>query len=214
MYKISGTLSFALLLLFSLYPVFSQANIAGQIINAQGDIYTEDERELNTSDAVYAQDTIVTGDNSSAKLKMIDGAIIELGANSKLKLDEYRYKEDSDDNAVFMSVVQGFFRTVSGLVGKNNPEAYRVETPLSSIGIQGTEYQVLIKEKDTYIGTRQGVIVVKEKDSFFGQEKTSQLGDEQAGRFLHISSSNTRALGSAWEISDEIPDDFPAEFQR
>lgn len=40
----------------------------------------------------------------------------------------------------FLRLLKGGFRTVSGLIGKANPEEYRVTTPVATIGIRGTDY--------------------------------------------------------------------------
>lgn len=44
----------------------------------------------------------------------------------------------------FFRLLKGGFRTVSGLIGKANPQDYRVSTPVATIGIRGTDYYVYI----------------------------------------------------------------------
>ncbi|MFP5305877.1 MAG: hypothetical protein ACLGI7_08645, partial [Gammaproteobacteria bacterium] len=44
--------------------------------------------------------------------------------------------------AVFR-LLKGGFRAVSGLIGKADPEEYRVSTPVATIGIRGTDYWVI-----------------------------------------------------------------------
>ncbi|WP_028007911.1 FecR family protein [Solimonas flava] len=40
----------------------------------------------------------------------------------------------------FLRLLKGGLRTVSGLIGKADPEEYRVTTPVATIGIRGTDY--------------------------------------------------------------------------
>ncbi|MGH8446844.1 MAG: hypothetical protein ACREVL_16350, partial [Solimonas sp.] len=44
----------------------------------------------------------------------------------------------------FLRLLKGGFRTVSGLIGKANPDEYRVTTPVATIGIRGTDYYAYI----------------------------------------------------------------------
>jgi hypothetical protein len=44
----------------------------------------------------------------------------------------------------FFSLLKGGFRSVSGLIGKLNPDEYRVATPVATIGIRGTDYLVVV----------------------------------------------------------------------
>ncbi|MFA5938607.1 MAG: hypothetical protein WC809_04555 [Sinimarinibacterium sp.] len=44
----------------------------------------------------------------------------------------------------FFRLLKGGFRTVSGLIGKGNPDEYRINTPVATIGIRGTDYWVIL----------------------------------------------------------------------
>lgn len=209
---------FALGLLFlSTYSTQALAELAGQVMEVEGTVIASG-RTLSSGSEILSTDIIQTGDDGKITLGMIDGATIELGKNSELKISEYHYREGGEENSVLMNVVKGFFRTVSGSVGKNTADNYRVDTPLSSIGIQGTNYQVLIKDASEFIGAREGVIVVEEQDDGITSNKqVAYLGDEQEERFLRISLpvGGVRAIGAApeWTKFSDKPEDFPAEFQ-
>jgi len=200
--------------ILALYTPPAKAETAGQVIELQGQVMRNG-TALSQGSAIDSSDTITTGDNSKVVFKMIDGATIELGKNSELKLSEYHYQQGGEDNSVLMEVMSGFFRTLSGAVGKNNTDHYQVKTPLSSIGIQGTNYQVLVNkaEEKEFIGARQGVIIVEENGII--STKKALLGDRQAQRFLRIKApaAGTRAMGVEWEKFANKPQDFPAEFQ-
>lgn len=44
----------------------------------------------------------------------------------------------------FFRLIKGGFRAVSGLIGKADPNEYRVSTPVATIGIRGTDYVAVI----------------------------------------------------------------------
>ncbi len=201
-------------ILLSLYAPQAKAETAGHVTQLQGHVMRNG-TALSQGSAIDSSDTITTGNNSKVVFKMIDGATVELGKNSELKLSEYHYQQGGDDNSVLMEVMNGFFRTISGAVGKSNADHYQVKTPLSSIGIQGTNYQVLVNKAEAkeFIGARQGVIIVEEI-GIIGAKK-ALLGDQQEQRFLRMKApaAGTRAMGVEWEKFATKPEDFPAEFQ-
>jgi hypothetical protein len=192
--------------LLGLYAPQAKAETAGHVTQLQGQV-TRNGSALSQGSAIDSSDTIKTGDNSKVIFKMVDGATVELGKNSELKLSEYHYQQGGAGNSVIMEVMSGFFRTLSGAVGKSKADHYQVKTPLSSIGIQGTNYQVLVNnaEKKEFIGARQGVIIVEEI-GIIGT-KTALLGDKQKQRFLRMKApaAGTRAMGVEWEKFAQKP---------
>ena len=201
-------------ILLSLYAPHAKAETAGHVTKLQGQVMRNG-TALSQGSTIDSSDIITTGDNSNVVFEMIDGATVELGKNSELKLSEYHYQQGGNDNSVLMEVMSGFFRTISGAVGKGNADHYQVKTPLSSIGIQGTNYQVLVNkaEEKEFIGARQGVIIVEEIGII--ATKKALLGDNQEQRFLRMKAptAGTRAMGVEWEKFATKPEDFPAEFQ-
>lgn len=88
--------------------------------------------ELDTGDTVRTTDGRV-------QLRMTDGAFISLQPNTEFGIKNYRFegKTDGTENALY-SLVKGAMRTVTGLVGRVNRNAYRVATPTATVGIRGT----------------------------------------------------------------------------
>src|SRR5690606_25689794 len=52
--------------------------------------------------------------------------------------------ESSTASRAFFRLMRGGFRAVSGLIGKADPNEYRIATPVATIGIRGTDYIVAI----------------------------------------------------------------------
>ena len=44
--------------------------------------------------------------------------------------------------SAFFRLLKGGFRAVSGLIGHTRREDYAVQTPVATIGIRGTDYEV------------------------------------------------------------------------
>ncbi len=90
-------------------------------------------------------DRIVTAEGASAQIKMVDGGFIAVRPNTNMAFDTYRYngKEDGSENAV-VSLLQGGFRTITGVIGRTNKQNYMVKTDTSTIGIRGTDHEPMV----------------------------------------------------------------------
>ncbi len=90
-------------------------------------------------------DKIVTAAGASAQLKMVDGGFIAVRPNTNMTFDTYRYsgKQDGSENAV-VSLLQGGFRTITGLIGHTNKQNYLVKTETATIGIRGTDHEPMV----------------------------------------------------------------------
>jgi hypothetical protein len=148
-------------LLFS-HSTFA-ADIAGRIIMARGDVQAiNDEgsiRQLKRRDSIYNHEIIKTGKESKVQIRFVDNALLALKAESELNIKAYVYSAtDEEDNQVLMELVTGGFRTLTGKIGKGNKAAYKVDTPVASIGIRGTLYDVQISVDRILAGVWKGGI--------------------------------------------------------
>jgi hypothetical protein len=151
-------------------PVLA-TDVAGRIIMARGDVTAIGGngiiRQLKRRDSVYSHEIIKTGENSKVQIRFIDNALLALKQNSELNIKAYVYSEVNDkDNQVIMELLTGGFRTLTGKIGKGNKEAYTVDTPVASIGIRGTLYDVHISLNKILVGVWKGGISL---DTLHGQ---------------------------------------------
>jgi len=99
-------------------------------------------RDLAVSDAVFRSEEISAADQSHGELRLSDDSKIIVGENSTIVLDEFVVGE-SGFAAGTVNVVKGAFRFVTGNSRKG---ALKVRTPLSTIGIRGTLFDVYVHE--------------------------------------------------------------------
>jgi hypothetical protein len=89
-------------------------------------------------------DSIVTGTNSLAQLRMSDGGALSVRADTQLKLDAYRFTKSEDRDSNFaVSILKGGFRALTGLIARHNRQNYRVSTSAMTIGVRGTHFEVV-----------------------------------------------------------------------
>lgn len=134
---------FALLLSPLIYA--ADAPAVGQVVWVRGEVQavsaTNVSRTLQRRSPVYQQDTITTSDTSSGEIVFTDNSVVSLRSGTVFKIDQYKYNPaNSSDSKYVASVAKGGFRTITGLISKQKPENYQVNTPVATIGVRGTDY--------------------------------------------------------------------------
>lgn len=83
----------------------------------------------------------VNTEQGRVQLKFRDGALVSLQPRTAFRIDEYAFRGTADGSEKgFFSLLRGGLRTITGLIGRSNNDAYRVRTQTATIGIRGTEY--------------------------------------------------------------------------
>lgn len=80
-------------------------------------------------------------------LRMRDGAMIALQPRTTLRIDAYTAPgTPAAEEKGWLALVRGGMRTITGLIGSVNRDAYRLQVPTATIGIRGTEFAVRVDE--------------------------------------------------------------------
>ncbi len=105
-------------------------------------------RNMTAGMALEVGDTIKTEEESEAHATMLDGAFLAVRANSSIKITGYAANGNTKDSSL-IHLLKGSLRTVTGWIGKTRPAAYRVITPTATVGIRGTDHEVIyLSEED------------------------------------------------------------------
>jgi hypothetical protein len=139
----------AVLLAAAAGPAAAQGDaVAGRFIAVTGEVKVLGSNGVTRSaerNGEFRQgDSIVTGSNSLAQLRMSDGGAVSVRADTQLKLEGYRFMgpEDRESNFV-VSILKGGFRALTGLIGRNNRQNVRVSTSSMTLGVRGTDFEVV-----------------------------------------------------------------------
>ena len=136
---------------------------AGKTMIAKGNVQAyenqSDVRKLKRRAPIYGVDTVATDANSKAQFRMNDGTLLALKESSKLLISEYKYNEQQGGGSAVMELVEGGLRSVTGAIKSNNGK-YELKTPVGSIGIRGTHYEVEIVSGEVFIAVWDGAIDV------------------------------------------------------
>jgi hypothetical protein len=106
-------------------------------------------RTLAKGDPVFEGDLIRSGPGSQAHLVMSDEALIAIRAQSTLKLDRYSYGEGATERAI-IDLLKGGLRSVTGAIGRNNKENYKLRNDTHVIGIRGTDHEAFVTADGTF----------------------------------------------------------------
>ena len=119
------------------------ADPVGTVVLATGAVSATGEdgevRILGKGSAIFSGDRIITASKSLCVLEMIDDQKLSVRADSEILIADYKFKGTEDDSSV-VDFVKGGFRAITGAIGSQSPDAYKVNSDLSVIGIRGTEY--------------------------------------------------------------------------
>ncbi|PCJ39085.1 MAG: hypothetical protein COA71_14615, partial [SAR86 cluster bacterium] len=159
-FRFIGTLA----LIFCIYnpSTYAQENQAiGRVLSTAGSVTARDLggalRELSRRSDIFVGDTVITGPNGFAQLRMVDSAQISFKEDTEFTFSEY--SSDGPGGAAdsaLMEMVRGGFRTISGTIGDDAADDYQVSTQFASIGIRGTTHEAVIDAGSLLTGVYDG----------------------------------------------------------
>ena len=115
--------------------------VAGQVDAISND---GERRRLRRGDDVFSGDTLESAAASAAQLVFSDNSRMAVRANTTVRIEDYRYNADDRANSTsLVALLRGAVRRISGLIGKHNRRNVRLLTPVATIGIRGTDYEVI-----------------------------------------------------------------------
>ena len=153
-------------------------------------------RPAKVGDPLYKADKIVTGPASEAQLLFKDRTMITIGSQSRMRIADYLYDKRADSRTDF-HLAKGFFRVLTGKIGKVARKNFKLKTANATIGIRGTE--ILIEtdpQKGDNIACVMGRIVVVADNG--------QIFDVPAGKNVKISAFKSRAAQRTTNASSDI----------
>ncbi len=104
---------------------------------------------------------LVVKERSKVNLQMQDGETRQLEANTKWDINVFQYDPaHPEDSLVRTTLKEGEVTTKTGQAGHDAPDQYRLNTPIAAIGVLGTEYTVRVKNGETIVILRQGIVSV------------------------------------------------------
>lgn len=137
----------------SLSGVAQAANAVGQVTHLSGVLIAKrvdgSTKLLAVKSEVEQGDTLSTEQDTYARIKFVDNGEVVLRPGSQLKVATYSFNQAKPEaDSIFLDMLKGGMRAVTGLVGKRNHDAVNVNAVTATIGIRGTHFGALICQND------------------------------------------------------------------
>lgn len=174
-------------------PTVASANQteAGKVIFIFGQAWKHSldggKHSLRRGMAVNVGETIETSSNGQVQVRMKDNGLVAIRPGSSFKIQAFKYSgargAGSSEDKSYFQLLKGGFRSITGAVGQRNKKAYRVKTPVATIGIRGTDYSARLCSGDCqqgdglYVGVWQGGISLS---------NAAGVADINAGKYGYV----------------------------
>ena len=117
-------------------------NVAGQVFLSRNNV----QQPAKTGDLIEQADVLTTGPNGSVGITFIDNSRFSAGPNSRIELKQFRFNPTTQEGEFLTDMQQGTLAIVSGQIAKRSPDAMKVKTPTTILGVRGTTFAVKIDE--------------------------------------------------------------------
>ena len=131
------------------FAVPAWAADAGEIKVVRGAAHLERGSErlpVRVGMPVQQADKLVTGADGNVGVTFTDNSLLSVGPDSVLVIDRYVFDSTTHAGQFDSTLSKGTLAVVSGKIVKQSPEAMRVRTPSSIMGVRGTEFVVKVSE--------------------------------------------------------------------
>jgi hypothetical protein len=140
-------------------PAHAQARIgeAAVIKNEVVSVSASQSSPINVGDSVLRDEMVHTGTDSAARLVMADSTNLSLGANATVTLDRTVFNDEHTYRDIAVRLTTGAFRFVTG---HSEKAAYKITTPIATIGVRGTVLDILSQRGQTTVVLQEGAASV------------------------------------------------------
>ncbi|MEQ1771528.1 MAG: FecR domain-containing protein [Devosia sp.] len=144
MHKLVMPLVGAVLALLLASPVLAGAVGSAKGVDPQAQsILANEERTLVVGADVFLGDKITTGPKGLVQIVFVDNTKFVVGPNSSVTIDQYLLRGDNTASKVAIDLLGGSYRFITGDSPKS---AYQLTTPVGTIGVRGTKYDIYVDD--------------------------------------------------------------------
>ncbi len=190
--------------------------VAGDVAVAEGNVTDTaadgSTRQLKDGDSVYPGDAFTLGDDSYLDLDLTDTGRILLRPNTSFQIQKYHFEPEAHPGAdgtpaelgapaqpenAFFRLVKGGLRAVDGIIGHTTPQNYAVDTPVATIGVRGTAFDVRYcgddcKDEADSSGAPQNGLYTSVSEGSVGVKNDSGETVSQAGQSGYVADRHQR----------------------
>lgn len=136
---------------------------------------------LAPGDPIRAGDVLETGDRAAIGVLLEDGGALALAGEGRLVLDEMIYDPATGEGSLKMTLLKGVLTFATGEIGRHDPDAVILVTPLAGIGIRGAQIGI-----DFADGRTLDVTSMVRGDGYFGEIRFNMIDSVRVLGFAHL----------------------------
>ena len=121
---------------------------------------------------INEEDLLITDAASKVQVILNDNTVITIGPKSKYLFERY---DDGTNPEVSMKLQRGFFKVITGKIGKIAPHRFSIKTKSAVIGIRGTQFMASLHDDEEVIGCTKGRISVTTLDKVYEVNRGEML---------------------------------------
>ena len=125
------------------------AQDVGQVKVTKGEVHVEREGArlpATVGMPIRQADRLVTGADGTVGVTFADNSLLSVGPNSALAVDRFSFNPSTHEGQFDASLQRGTLAVISGKMVKQSPEAMKIRTPASILGVRGTEFVVKVAD--------------------------------------------------------------------
>ncbi len=141
-------LSVVIIIMIAGLPATSWAEI-GRVKRVAGEAYIErsgNRIEARPGVSLVQSDVLVTGDDGWLSVTFIDNSRLAARPNSRVSLDRFEFDATTHEGVFETRLERGSLAVISGQIAKRTPDAMKLRTPTSILGMRGTRFIVEVSQ--------------------------------------------------------------------
>lgn len=125
---------------------FATSQSVATVITSKGDVQVINggkKRSLARKSEIFLKEVIATKDDSYAQLRIHDGTLVSIKPNTEYSIDEFNLDKKNPKNNKFVGkLIEGALISLSSRDKNSSHNNHTVKTPVVSIAIRGTMFEV------------------------------------------------------------------------
>ncbi len=117
-------------------------NVSGQVLLVRQDA----QRPARAGDLIEQADIVATGADGAVGITLIDNSRLSAGPHSRIEFTRFHYNPTTQEGESLTEVKRGTLAVISGKIAKSSPDAMKVKTPTTILGVRGTTFAVKVDE--------------------------------------------------------------------
>jgi hypothetical protein len=138
-----------ILMVFTMTYTPAAGEEIGQIKMLAGEVYIVRQnvkRPAQPGDRLEPADAIITGPESSVGITFIDNSRFSAGPRSHIELEQFQFNPTTYDGSFSTKIQHGTLAVISGHIAERSPDAMKVRTPTTILGVRGTKVLLKVEE--------------------------------------------------------------------